>query len=70
MVASCDTPLPSKTFLKASMSPTVAGCLPAKGAFVPEGLVGMWSDCAELWDVEPMLRVMLCTMAEFAMLML
>ena len=52
------------------MSPTVTGCLPAKGAFVPEGLVGKWSDCVELWNVEPILQAMLCTMAEFAMLVL
>ena len=30
----------------------------------------MWSDQVELWDVEPTLRVMLRTMAEFAKLVL
>ena len=64
---SFDTPSPSKAFLKPSMPPTVAGCLPAKGAFAPEDLVTVWSDWIELWDVELTLRVMLRTMAEFAM---
>ena len=50
------------------MPPTVAGYLPAKGASAPEDLVTVWSDWVELWDVEPTLRVMLRTMAEFAML--
>ena len=45
-----DTPSPSKAFLKSSMPPTVVGCLPAKDAFAPEGLVTMWSDWAELRD--------------------
>ena len=67
VATSIDTPLPSKAFLKPSMPPTVAGCLPAKGAFAPEDLVTVWSDWVELWDVEPTLRVMLHTMAEFAM---
>ena len=67
VAASFDTPSPSKAFLKPSMPPTVAGCLPAKGAFAPEDLVTVWSDWVELWDVEPTLRVMLRTMAEFVM---
>ena len=67
MAASFDTPSPSKTFLKLSMPPIVAGCLPAKGAFAPEDLVTVWSDWVELWDVELILRVMLHTMTEFAM---
>ena len=45
------------------MPQTVAGCFPAKGAFAREGLVEMWSDWVELWDVEPTLRVILRTMA-------
>ena len=44
---------------------TVAGCLPAKGAFAHEDHVTVWSDWVELWDVEPTLQVMLHTMAEF-----
>ena len=67
VAASFGTPSPSKAFLKPSMPPTVAGCPPAKGAFPPENLVTVWSDWVELWDVEPTLRVMLRTMAEFAM---
>ena len=70
VAASFDTLSPSKAFLKPSMPPTVAGCLLAKGAFAPEDLVTVWSDWVELWDVEPTLRVMLRTMAEFAMLVL
>ena len=68
MTVSFDTPSLSKAFLKPSMPTSVAGCLLAKGAFAPEGLVTMWSGWVELWDVGPTLRVMLCTMAEFAML--
>ena len=52
------------------MPPSAVHCLPAKGAFAREGFVTMWSDCVELWDVGPTLRVMLRTMAEFAMLSL
>ena len=70
VAASFDTPSPYKAFLKPSMPPTIAGCLPAKGVFFPKGLVTMWSDWVELWDVKPTLRVMLRTMAEFAMLVL
>ena len=70
VAANFDTPSPSKAFLKRSMPLTVAAYLPAKGAFAPEGLVTMWSDWVKLWDVEPTLRVMLRTMAEFAMLVL
>ena len=70
MAASFDTPSLSKAFLKPSMPPSVVGCLPAKGAFAPEGLVIMGSDWVELWDVGPTLTVMLRTMAEFAMLVL
>ena len=70
MAASFDTPSPSKAFLKPSMPPTVIDCLPAKGTFALEGLVTMWSDWVELWDVELILRVMLRTMAEFPMLVL
>ena len=67
VATSIDTPLPSKALLKPSMPPTVAGCLPAKGAFAPENLVTVWSDWVELWDAEPTLRVTLHNMAEFAM---
>ena len=70
VAASFDIPSPSEAFLKPSMPPTVVGCLPAKGAFAHEDLVTVWSDWVELWDVEPTLRVMLRTMAEFAMLVL
>ena len=56
--------------MKPSMPPTVSSCLPAKGAFAPEGLVTVWSDWVELSDVEPTLPVMVGTMAEFAMLVL
>ena len=49
------------------MTPTVAGCLPAKGAIASENLVTVWSDWVELWNFEQPLRVMLHTMAEFAM---
>ena len=70
VAASFGTPSPSKAFLKPSLPPTVAGCLPAKGAFAPEGLVTIWSDWVELWDVELTLQLMLHTMAEFAMLVL
>ena len=52
------------------MPPTVAGCLPVKGAFTPEDLVTVWSDWVELWGVEPTVQVMLRNMAEFAMLVL
>ena len=67
MAASFDIPTPSKAFLKPSMPPTVADCLPAKGAFAAADLVTVWSDWVELWDVELTLRVMLRTMGEFAM---
>ena len=67
VAASFDTPSPSKAFLKPSMPPTVAGCLPAKGTFVPEDLVTVSSDWIKLRDVEPTLRVMLRAMDEFAM---
>ena len=67
MAASFDTTSSCKLFLKPSMPPTVVGCLLAKGAFTSEGLVAMWSDWVELWDVEPTLGVMLHTMVEFAM---
>ena len=70
MAASFDTPSLSKAFLKPSMPPSVVGCLPAKGAFAPEDFVRMWSDWVGLWDVGPTLRVILRTMAEFAMLVL
>ena len=70
VAASFDTPSPSKAFLKPFMPPTVVGCLPAKAAFATEDLAKMWSDWVELRDVEPTLRVMLPTMAEFAMLVL
>ena len=67
MAASFDIPSPSKAFLKPCMPPTVADCLPAKGAFAPEDLVTVWSDWVELWDVELTLRIMLRTMGELAM---
>ena len=70
VAASFDTPSPSKVFLKPSMPPTVAGCLPAKGAFAPVCLVTLWSYWVELLDVKPTLEVILRTMAEFAMLVL
>ena len=70
VVASFDTQSSSKAFLKPSMPPTVSSCLPAKGAFAPEGLVTVWSDWVELSDVDPTLPVMVGTMAEFAMLVL
>ena len=50
------------------MPPTVTP--PAKGAFVAEELLTVWSDWVELWDVELTLRIMLRTMAELAMLVL
>ena len=52
------------------MPPTVVGCLHAKSAFAPEILATMWSDWVELSDVEPTLRVIWPTMAEYAMLVL
>ena len=63
VAASFDTPSPSKAFLKPSMPPTVAGYLPAMGAFAAKGLVTVWSDWVEFLDVEPTLRLMLPTMA-------
>ena len=52
------------------MPPTVVGCHPTKGVFAPEGLVAILVRLGRIMDVEPTLRVMLCTMAEFAMLVL
>ena len=70
MAVSFDIPSPSKAFLKPSMPPTVAGYIPAMGAFAPQDLVTVSSGWVELWDVEQTLREMLSTMAEFAMLVL
>ena len=70
MAASFDTPLLSKFLHKPFVPPSLVGCLPAKTAFAPEGLVTMWSDWVELWDVKLTLRVMLRTMTEFPMLVL
>ena len=70
MAVSFDTPSPSRAFLEHSMPPTVVGCHPTKGTFAPEGLVAILVRLGRIMDVEPTLRVMLCTMAEFAMLVL
>ena len=67
---SFDISSPSKASQKPSMPLTVIGCLPEKDAFPPEGLITMWSDWVEFLDAELTLRVMLHTMAEFAMLVL
>ena len=68
VVESSDTPPPSRTFLKPSMSPVVVGCLSPEGVFILERLMTMWFDYVELFDAELTLTVMLHNMTQFSML--